>query len=298
MQIKRFDAEALLSAIPYPARDANKYTRGKLTVIGGSDAFPGAACLASKAGLVAGAGYVLCACAPQTVPLVQSFAPSLVVRSWEGVDAASLGLSHMDERHPQACLIGSGMAHDDAIQDELVGCLIEGCACPLVIDGGAIRAVAGRGWQDATRQRANAGCITVMTPHGGEAAALGRAAGVPLPPEDGSDEDAAAFAQRLADAYGAHILLKGPVSFIAGPQGDVVYQMDQGTPALAKAGTGDVLAGVTGALLAQAVPAPPACALAATVHAEAGRAAARDHGMISVTAEDVLEHLPQAFCAL
>lgn len=293
MQLRRCDPRALEKALPHPAPDADKYTRGKLTVIGGSSSYPGSACLAAKAGLFGGAGYVACACSEEAVPLVRAFAPSLVVRSWEGATAGDLGLFQADERHPQACLIGSGMFPDGGSQDALVEDLVEQCAVPLVLDGGAIRIVAD-GLQDAVRARASRGCVTAFTPHGGEAAALARTVGIAPSAKEAPAEEQAAYAQALANAYQAHILLKGPSSFIASPGSDEVFLMDHGTAALAKAGTGDVLAGIVGAFLAQRVEAAAACVLAATVHAEAGRVAAQRCGIISVTAEDVLDALPQA----
>lgn len=298
VHLSRFTAERIASALPWPAEDADKYLRGKLTVIGGSDAYPGSVCLASKAALYAGAGYVACACSATAVPLVRAFAPSLVARAWEGADAAALKLDVQDERHPQACAIGSGMVSDGGFQDGLVRQMICACAPPLLLDGGALRTVAARGLQGALQERAAAGRQTVLTPHGGEAAALARAAGIAVPARTAPRQEMAAYAAALSQAFAAHVLLKGPASFVASPGSTEVHLMDRGTPALAKAGTGDVLAGVAGALLAQGVDGVSACVLAATVHAEAGRAAAQERGAISVTAEDVLEALPDVFQAL
>lgn len=298
VSVSRFSAERIASALPRPAADADKHSRGKLTIIGGSDAYPGSACLASKAGLYAGAGYVTCACSATAVPLVRTFAPSLVVRAWEGADAAALKLDAQDARHPQACAMGCGMVSDGSFQDALVGRMVRSCAPPLLLDGGALRTVAACGLRNALRERAAAGRQTVLTPHGGEAAALAQAAGILMPERHAPEQEMAAYAHALAHAFEAHVLLKGPVSFIASPVSAEVFLMDHGTPALAKAGTGDVLVGVAGALLAQGVDALSACVLAATVHAGAGCAAAQERGVISVTAEDVLEALPRAFQAL
>ncbi len=298
VKVVRFPSERLASALPLPAADADKCTRGKLTVIGGSDAYPGSVCLASKAGLYGGAGYVACACSAAAVPILRAFAPSCVVRVWEGADATVLKLDAQDGRHPQACAMGCGMASDGGFQDALVAQMIDGCAAPLLLDGGALRTLAERGLSEPLQARGRAGRQTVLTPHGGEAAALARAVGIPVPGRHAPEQELAAFAAALAEAFAAHVLLKGPVSFIASPASAEVFLMDRGTPALAKAGTGDVLVGVVGALLAQGLHPATACVMGATVHAEAGRAAAEERGVISVTAEDVLEALPCAFQAL
>lgn len=295
VQIKRIESSHLAEALPYPSRDANKFTRGKLVVVGGCEDYPGSACLASKAALSAGAGYVECACSDAAVPLVRVFAPSLVVRCWEGASSASLRLDVQDAHHPQACLVGSGMFSDGGFQDDLVSELIGCCAAALILDGGALRTVAERGLGSLLQERFKRGRVSICTPHGGEAAVLGRAAGIDGVGDGASLEEQGSFAQALADAYGSYVLLKGPLSFIASPHKGDVYLMDRGTPALSKAGTGDVLAGIVGAFAAQGVDAACACALAATVHAEAGRVATQRQGIISVTAEDVLASVP---CAL
>ncbi len=298
MRLIPLDRACLAKALPLPAPDANKLTRGKLTLIGGSGDYPGSVCLAGKAALYAGAGYVECACSEVAVPLVRAFAPSLVVRAWDGADAHVLGVDVVDPRHPKACAIGPGMVADGALQDGLVAQMIEGCAHPLVLDGGALRTVAERELASALRTRAERGAATVMTPHGGEAAALARIARIEVPDQSGYAHEVARFARSLSDAFASHVLLKGPTSFVASPVEEDVLLMDEGTPALAKAGTGDVLAGAVGALLAQGVDPMAACALAAMVHAHAGRIAAERMGVISVTAEDVLDALPAAIRSL
>ena len=105
-----------------------------------------------------------------------------------------------------------------------------------------------------------------------------------------------AQAKALAQAYEAIIVLKGPDTYIS--DGDAVVAMTQGTPALAKAGTGDALAGIISALLAQQVPALDACVLGATLHAEAGSIAARKWAELSVIPEDVVQAIPEAIAAL
>ncbi len=300
IRLVRASAQELEAELPTPDPQANKYTRGKLTVIGGSGEYPGSACLASKAGLLMGAGYVECVCSDPAVPLVRAFAPSLVVRSWEGASAQDFGLDGVDAHHPKACLIGSGMAVREG-QEALLRRIITGCAASLVLDGGALRMVAEGGLQELVRARRQSHASTAMTPHGGEAAALARAAGLAVPDESASAEEQARYAQRLADAYQATILLKGPISLIASAaegRDAVVHLMDEGTAALAKAGTGDVLAGMVGSLLAQGKPAHASCVLASTLHARAGCLSADECGIISVTAESVLEALPAAILAL
>lgn len=302
MIVKECDSHLLAEDLPYPSSTANKYTRGKLIIVGGSKEYPGAVCLAAHAAMRMGAGYVDCHCAPATVPLVQQSMASLVARPWE-ISAVSEAVGTLpSEHHPCACLMGSGM-HDEGFQRSLVSEVLRECSHPLVIDGGALRMVADASLIEAVRARTSRGAATILTPHGGEADALARAMGIVTPAAGASDDAQASFAVALANGCQAHVLLKGPVSFIASPsqssqEETVVYRMGQGSSALAKAGTGDVLAGMVGALLCQRCAPGVSCALAAVLHAEAARFAVRGLGIISVCAEDVISHIPHAIEAL
>ena len=99
-------------------------------------------------------------------------------------------------------------------------------------------------------------------------------------------------AHLLADAYAATVVLKGPETVVA--HGSDTYVMDKGTPALAKAGTGDVLAGVIAAFLAQGLSPVQSAVLGARLHADAGNEAARRLGVVSVIPEDVIDCIPIA----
>lgn len=290
----------LAKSVPFPRKDANKYSRGRLVVVGGSSAYPGAACLSSSAALRMGAGYVEVVCSPESLPVVRSANPNLVARSWEGWLASSSGLGDADGRHPLACLVGPGL---EGVPEEtpMVLDVLRVSRNPVVVDGGAISALASEGGRAASSLRAEAGLATVVTPHLGEAARLAE----PFkekPPKPGACEgkELARFAQKLADCYGATVVLKGPVTYIAHgktpPDGsdDVVHVMDSGTPALAKAGTGDVLSGMLASLLAQGLSPVKAAQLATSLHAKAGRIAARSLTEVSVCATDVVDRIAQA----
>lgn len=277
--------DALRALVPHPSADANKYTRGKLLLVGGSAAYPGAACLASAASERAGAGYTEAFVARESLDVVRSFRPSVVVRPWEELTAAALG-DGVVPRHPQAVAIGSGMTGAGRAERSLVLRVLEHAATPVLADGGALTVLAAAAGRAAAAKRAQEGWPLVVTPHGGEAARL--AAGARI-----AEQEPCALAEALAAAYSCVVVLKGPVTHIAAP-GEPTLLMDKGTPALAKAGTGDVLAGAIGSLLAQGVPPRDAAALGATLHGLAGRAAAERFGSVSVTAEDVVEALSQA----
>lgn len=298
----------LAALLPWPAPDANKYTRGKLVLVAGSAAFPGAACLAAAAGERAGAGYTEVYCAGKAMITVRASRPSLVVRDWRGwhpgralrgTSSPAPGTPGGRPGHPEACVIGCGMDAADASCTALVMETVRAFAGPLLVDGGALGLLACETGLRLARERAEEGLPLVLTPHGGEAARLARAAGVGPEPGDPSPSPlpAADLAQQLARAFHAVVALKGPDTYIADADGTVEV-MDRGTAALAKAGTGDVLAGIVGALLAQRLAPRDAAALGCALHAEAGRIAADALTAICASAEDVVEALPGAIRAV
>lgn len=279
-----YSSERLASLLPWPVHDANKYSRGKLVLVAGSAAYPGAACLAAYAAQRMGAGYVEVICAPESTAEVLSFRPSLVVRSWDGWSGN--GEITQREGRPRACVVGPGFNASGNVEARLALCVVDEVEAPVLVDGGALSALATEGGLAAARKRLRSGRALVVTPHGGEAARMARGSGVD------ADCVPAVLAQRLARAYCCIVALKGPDTFVS--DGEQVVVVRSGTPALAKAGTGDVLAGMIGALLAQGVGSLDAAVLGATLHAEAGRVAADRVTSICVVPEDVIEGIPQA----
>jgi ADP-dependent NAD(P)H-hydrate dehydratase / NAD(P)H-hydrate epimerase len=209
--------------LPRRRSDAHKYRAGAVLVVGGSPRYAGAAELAARAALRAGAGYVTLAARPRH----PASWPELVALDWDGAEATALAQAKAD-----VAVVGPGLEADDqALRDVLNAW----GARPLVLDGGALRREA---WPPAA-----ADAVRVLTPHAAEAGALlGRAA-----VEVAADPLAAAA--ELASATGAWVVLKGPATAVADPTGRLRL-VAGGPAALAVAGTGDVLAGVIGALWA------------------------------------------------
>lgn len=321
------DAANLAALLPFPADDANKYTRGKLVVVAGCAEYPGAACLAAAAGQRAGAGYVEVFCAPSTVPIVQAFRPSLVARSWTTFEQRALPASAPEK--PVAYVVGPGFNSADEECRQLALFVLKHAQAPVLVDGGALGILASPEGLALAEQRFERGLSTVITPHAGEAARLMEAAAHGTASEASSHDDPHSIARKpgqaktgsaqatseketagksrnvacaatseeetaraLAFAYRAVVAAKGPNTFVS--DGERIAAITNGTPALAKAGTGDVLAGMAGAFLAQGLSPFNATALACTLHAEAGKLAERTLTSISVTPEDVIEHIPTA----
>ena len=282
------DNKRILGMLPWPSSNANKYSRGKVALIVGSDRYPGAACLATRAALRMGAGYAEMFSASHLArQLILQSCPSAVARALDEFDVNRF--SDAKPGHPQAICIGPGFdACDDRYAEVLVDTL-KHAVCPVLVDGGALSLLGGKRAKKALAKRAERGYATVLTPHAGEAGRLAKSFDV-----DAADE--AQLALALATAAGAIIVHKGPDTYIADEHS--VSAMREGTPALAKAGTGDVLAGMISALLAQGLDATEAAWLGATIHARAGVAASQENTVICTMAEDVIDFIPQAIKSL
>lgn len=214
----RLGAEDVADLYPWPRREDHKYTRGVVGVWAGGDIYPGAAALACRGALAVGPGMVRYRGTAQ------------------GVRDALPGVVGVDGRI-QAALVGSGMEDGPEARRAVDEALSHGV--PLVVDAGAIAAL-----EDLLEHRAEpAPCV--VTPHAGE---LARLLGVGR-----KDVEArpALRACEYAERAGVVVLLKGATSLVARPSG-AVYTQASGTPWLATAGSGDVLAGILAGLLALA----------------------------------------------
>lgn len=286
--MKEYTLELLADLLPFPGPNVYKYSRGRLILVVGSRAYPGAAGLAALAGQRAGAGYSEVYVEDSIVSQVQTIAPSLVVRAWSEWDGTSW-LPRADARHPRAYVLGCGFDATDPYIANVTRQILKRGKAAVLVDGGALAMLPIRKIPKLCAQRAEDNLATIITPHFGEASTLAQPFGLAL-------DDPEALACNLARSYHAICVLKGPNTYIS--DGDDCYVMSEGTSALAKAGTGDVLAGTVGALLAQGLDPIDACVLGATLHARAGRLAAEELTSIAVTPEDVIGHLPHAVISL
>lgn len=265
--------------LPPLASDANKYTRGKLLVIAGSKRYPGSAVLAACASERMGSGYTEVVTAPSAMAPVLAASPSLVVRDRNGWDASSLAVRG---HHPLAVILGSGFKGSPK-ERALALDVLKKADCPVLIDGTALDFLAGKKELRVLMRRAERSQPTVLTPHGGEAARL--AEGLGLAPAEPP-----ALSMALARACCCTVALKGPVTYIS--QGSAAVPMDAGTPALAKAGSGDVLAGMVGSLLAQGMDPMDAAYAGAWIHGRAAALAAQQTAERSVVAMDIIQRIP------
>lgn len=253
----------------------HKYARGHLTILAGPHA-TGAARLAALAGRRVGAGLVTIAAFRSTLAALQAAEPgNLIVEADDGAMFAQL---LADERRT-AVLIGPGSGVADRTRDAVLSAL--GARRRVVLDADAITVFA----RDPGLLFRSIAGPTVLTPHEGEFRRL-------FPDLDGK-ADKLGRVRRAAARSGATILLKGPDTVIATPDGRAVVNT-HASPALATAGSGDVLAGLIGGLLAQELTPFAAAAAAAWLHGEC----ARLFGRPGLIAEDLPALLPQALQSL
>ncbi|MDO8964686.1 MAG: NAD(P)H-hydrate dehydratase [Coriobacteriia bacterium] len=277
--------EEYADLLPLPGPLVHKHSRGSVLIVGGAPGMTGAVCLAADGALRCGAGHVTVAVPAPSLGVVEVKLTAPVKLAIPAGPDGDLSRSAADAilaaaDRCDAVVIGPGLGRS-ASTAEAVMELLERLTLPVVLDADALWAL-GENGLDAVGRR---GAPTVLTPHAGEA---GRLLGLE---GDAIDADRPSAVRALA-ACGAVAVLKGPATLIAG-SGRVVVN-PTGGPSLATLGTGDVLAGMIGALLAQGLPPLEACALAAYLHGAAGDAAASDLTPVCCTAEDVVAYLPEA----
>ena len=263
-------------AWPVPGPDDDKYSRGVVGVVAGSDAYPGAAALVASAAVRAGAGMVRYVGPRRAQDLVLSHRPECVIHD-PGEAAENLPRA-------QAWVVGPGVA-DHPEQDAAIGAVMASGA-PMVVDAGALEAVArarASGSREAPADR------VLLTPHAEELMRTLAALRHDVSVHDIA-ADRAGHARLLAETTRATVLLKGSRTLIASPGGASI-ELPQAPAWLATAGSGDVLAGIAGALLAAGLGAIDAGACAAWMHACAGEHASAGG---PIAALDIAQALPKA----
>ena len=254
-------------AYPWPRPAGNKYGRGHAVVVGGEMSSTGAARLAARGALRAGAGLVTVAASPAALSTYAAHLTAVMLRRVEDAEAFAGMLS---DPRISAVVLGPGAGVGGRTREFVETTLRTRKAC--VLDADALTVFADR--RDELFACLHAGCV--LTPHDGEFARLFETTG-----------DKLERCRRAAARSGAVVLLKGADTVIAAPDGLAVIN-DNAPADLATAGSGDVLAGVIAGLLAQGTPAFEAAAMAAWLHGAAGEAAGP--GLI---AEDLPEILPK-----
>ena len=270
--------------LPRPGAESDKYRRGVLGLLAGSDRFTGAVLLATGGAVRGGAGMVRVVTADVAAVLVRQAWPEAVVTAhpdqgdWDLLGSAG---------RVQAWVAGPGMGTGQDAAARLAAVL--GTDLPVLVDADGLTILS------QVKGLLPRQAPTLITPHAGE---LGRLLGT-----DGTSVEARRLehARRAAAELGVTVLLKGSTTVIAPPGDEPVLVNPTGTPWLATAGSGDVLSGLAGALLAQGLQPAWAGLAAAYLHGLAGRLAAASGdgtGQAPIGASDLVRALPRAFGSL
>ena len=296
------DDKAAAALLPERPARGHKGTFGKVLVLAGSLDYAGAALLVCRAAGRAGAGLVTLAVPESLQPLfaakvVEATTMALPEDDVEEIDPEPAIARILDHEH-DAIVVGPGLRPGLATA-ELVRMLLavpdeaegEGASVvpPMVLDAEALRSMAtlGEWWAGTTRR-------CVLTPHTGEFERLRAGSGIePAEPDDLAGDDAARKAAAIAAAATWHqvVVLKGAKTVVAEPDGSVSVAPFE-NPALATGGTGDVLAGIIAALLAQGLAPGPAARLGVYLHGTAGDLIRERLGDAGLLASDLPEAVP------
>lgn len=260
------------AALPWPGDDAHKHNRGRLGVVSGKATQTGAARLAARAGLRIGAGVVRILCPPDAAAVIAPAIEAIMLTSFASDGALAEAAEGLD-----AVVIGPAAGVNDATLANVRA--LAGGGAALIVDADGLMAF--EAWPADLFELLDRD--DVLTPHEGEFKRL-----FPGLLEQGREAAAAEAASRA----GAVVVLKGHATVIAAPDGRISVN-DNGVPWLATAGSGDVLAGMIGGLMAQRMDSFDAARAAAWMHAEAARGFGP--GLI---AEDLPERLPAVLAAL
>jgi NAD(P)H-hydrate epimerase len=268
-----------MKRLPKRKPDSHKGDYGRVLVVAGSRGMAGAATLASEAAYRSGAGLVYIAVPSTLVDVMSVKQTCAVVWPYEERTAAAQLVEYA--HRCDVAVIGPGLSQAPAISEavrEVVGAI----EVPMVLDADGLNAF------DAFPELLGRGSAPrVITPHPGEAARLLKS----LPSE--IQQNRSGTAKELAERFLSVAVLKGHRTIVT--DGKQSYVNKTGNPGMATGGTGDVLAGLIGALIGQKMSPYDAACLGVYLHGKAGDLAARKVGQVSLMATDLLAALPEAF---
>ena len=274
------DVDALL---PRPGAESDKYRRGVLGIVAGSLTYTGAAVLATGGALRTGVGMVRFVSVPHPAELVRTRWPSVVV-----TELPDDGTGVLDAGRVQAWVVGPGIGTDE-VAKSLVAQVLSSDV-PVIVDADGLTILGQH--REFLRGR---DAPTVLTPHAGE---LARLLGLAADARADIEARRLHYARQAAAELGTVVLLKGSTTVVCAPSG-VARVNPTGTPWLASAGSGDVISGMTGALLAGGLLPVDAASCAAYLHGSAARiASARHRGEAPIIADDVVASVPAAIAAV
>jgi hydroxyethylthiazole kinase-like uncharacterized protein yjeF len=273
------DAADVAEMVPAPHGESDKYRRGVVGIVTGSDLYTGAAQLSVGGALATGAGMIRYVGVAHPAELVRQRWPEAVITEVHRGDGAAV----LEAGRVQAWVVGSGLGFDS--QAGRIVAAVLSADVPVLLDADAITFLASH-----LELLADRSAPTLLTPHAGEFARLRDV--------DRADVEAhrLAHVRRAAAELGVTVLLKGAATLVASPAGEVRINTAS-TPYLATAGSGDVLSGICGALLAGGLSPLDAGSTGAFMHGMAALIASGEPPA-TITAMDIVDSLPDALRAV
>jgi hydroxyethylthiazole kinase-like uncharacterized protein yjeF len=275
---------ATLKAFPLPAvEDGGKETKGRILIVAGCRTMPGAAILAATAAMRAGAGKLRIATSASIAPHVATAMPEALV---VGLDEDAKGgfatsaVEHIADHAAKvdAVAAGPGMERNSACE-AIAAALIDSPA-KLALDAALLRKL-----EPSDGRRADPACLPILLPHAGELASL-------LDCDRGEVEnDPLAAGLEAAKRYRANVLVKGVESYVVTPEGRA-WRFTGGAPGLGVSGSGDVLAGIVGGLLARGADPLTALLWSVLLHGEAGETLSNRIGPVGFLARELPGEIP------
>jgi len=266
--------------------DGDKETKGRILIIAGSREVPGAALLAARAAMRAGAGTLRIATVESIAPHIGVAMPeAMVIGLPEHRDGGFAGsaVARIGELAAEADAIVAGPGMSPGNTCERISGLLLASPASLALDAGMLRSL-----QPLEKSELDRRVMPILLPHAGELADLLEVS------EDRVDAEPIPSGHRAAQLYRSVVLVKGVTSHVVHPDGRA-WTYSGGAPGLGVSGSGDVLAGVVGGLLSRGAEPLAALLWGIWLHGEAGAALARSIGPIGFLAREIAEQVPALF---
>lgn len=276
--------------LPRYPRSVHKGDRGRILLVAGSSSMLGAAILAAKAAVRSGAGLTTLALPKSLNATVKSVLPEVMTLPLAESDSGEIALEGLDPllsfaEGVNALGIGPGLGRSEGVRS-LVRGLVERTECPLVLDADGLFAMSDEAGRKILKERA---APTVLTPHAGEFLRLMGSVSI-----EEFRKESWGKATEISRRLEVVLLLKGPATLIASPQGELFVNRS-GHPSMSQGGMGDALTGIIATLLGEGLRAQEAASLGAFFHGRAGESAYRDQGGRTVTASELIDSLARVF---
>ena len=281
-----FEISDIKKLLPVRTEDAHKTSVGWVLAIAGSQGMTGAAIMTSMAACRAGAGLVKLALPASLLPVVNATIPSIVClpmpeHKYGGLSHLAVKKIQANMKSVKAVLIGPGMSSQSATANAIRK-IIQSAQLPIIIDADAITAIAGFEEMVSNRQYP-----TIITPHPGEMSRLLNVDTVLL------EQNRFEYAKEAAKRYNSTIVFKGTPAIIASPDGKTTVNVI-GSPVLAVAGSGDMLAGIIASLISQGLSPLNAAITGCYIGSTAAKIVGQQLGNRGVIATDIIESIPSA----